>query len=219
MRNATLLMIFTLPLVAPNILAQKRDFLTPFEASQLREAQNPNDRLQLYSTWALQRLTEIEKIAVDPKPGRATFVHDLLEDYTHIIEAADMVAEDALHRKVAIDVGIGVISGSEKDFLARLEKLRDSKPKDLARFEFVLREAIETTEDSLDLNQQDLGARAGAVAAKERKEQKERLANMTPADREKKNVEEYKEATQKRKTPTLRRPGETLPGPAANKER
>ncbi len=217
MRNAILLLVLILPVLVINMPAQKRDFLTPFEANQLREAQNPNDRLQLYSTWALQRLTEIEKIAADPKPGRATFVHDLLEDYTHIIEAADMVAEDALRRKVALDVGIEAISGSEKDFLARLEKLRDSKPKDFARFEFVLREAIETTEDSLDLNQQDLGARVGAVAAKEKKEQRERRANMSPADREKQNVEEYKEATQKRKAPTLRRPGETAPGAAPNK--
>ena len=54
MRNAILLLVFTLPL-----LAQKRDFLTPFETGLLREAQNPNERLALYSRWALQRLTEI----------------------------------------------------------------------------------------------------------------------------------------------------------------
>lgn len=212
MRNAILLLVLSLPL-----LAQKRDFLTPFETDQLRETQNPNERLALYSKWALQRLTEIEKIAADPKPGRALFVHDLLEDYTHIIEAADMVAEDALRRKVALDVGIEAITGAEKDFLARLEKLRDSKPKDFARFEFVLREALETTEDSLELNEQDLGARVSAVAARDKKIQRERRANMSPADREKQNVEEYKEATQKRKAPTLRRPGETAPGAAPNK--
>ena len=136
-------------------------------------------------------------------------VHPVL---AKIIEAADMVAEDALRRKVTIEEGIGTYVDAEKDLLARLEKLRDSKPKDSARFEFVLREAIETTEDSLDLNEQDLGTRANAIAARQRKEQKERRANMTPADREKKDVEEYKEATQKRKVPTLRRPGETLPG-------
>jgi len=207
MRIVMLLLVLWLPL-----LAQKRDFLTPFEADQLREAQDPNDRLQLYSKWALQRLTEIEKIAVDPKPGRATFVHDLLEDYTHIIEAADMVTEDALRRKVAIDVGVEAYSGTEKDLLARLEKLRDSKPKDLARFEFVLREAIDTTEDSLDLNQQDLVARAGTVAAKDKKEKQERLADMTPADRAEKKEQEKKVDAGKRKAPTLRRPGETLPG-------
>jgi hypothetical protein len=217
MRNTTLCLAILLPVLAPSLLAQKRDFLTPFETDQLREVQNPNGRLQLYSTWAKQRVAEIEKIAADPKPGRATFVHDLLEDYTHIIEAADMVADDALRRKMTIEEGIGTYAGAEKDLLTRLEKLRDSKPKDFARFEFVLREAIETTEDSLDLNQQDLGARASAVAAKDKKEQRERLANMTPEERKEKNVEEYKEATQKRKAPTLRRPGETLPGSSPNK--
>ena len=138
MRNAVLILTLTLPALVINLLAQKRDFLTPFEADQLREVQNPNERLQLYSTWAKQRMAEIEKIAGDPKPGRATFVHDLLEDYTKIIEAADMVAEDALRRKVTIEEGIGTYVDAEKDLLARLEKLRDSKPKDSARFEFVI---------------------------------------------------------------------------------
>ena len=62
MRSATLVLALTLPALVINLPAQKRDFLTPFETDQLRETQDPNERLGLYSTWAKQRLAEIEKI-------------------------------------------------------------------------------------------------------------------------------------------------------------
>ena len=209
MRNAILLAILSLPLLAQ----QQRDFLTPDEADQLREVQDPNDRLKLYSKWALQRLDEIEQMTASAKAGRATFIHDLLEDYSHVIEAMDTVADDALRRKLSIDVGIGALAAAEKDMLARLEKIRDAKPKDLARYEFVLRDAIDTTQDSLELSQEDLGARAAAVVSKEKKEKAEREASLTPTDAAEKKVEDKKTEAPKRKAPTLRRRGETPPAP------
>src|SRR5579862_1707037 len=118
----TLAATLTLPLAA-----QQRDFLTPDEADQLREVQEPNARLGLYSKWALLRLDEIEQMIASNKAGRAVFIHDLLEDYGHILEATDTVADDALHRKLSIDAGVAVLTAAEKDMVTRLEKIRDSK--------------------------------------------------------------------------------------------
>ncbi len=201
--------LLTVPLAA-----QQRDFLTPDETDQLREVQEPNERLGLYSKWALLRLDEIEQMIASSKPGRAAFIHDLLEDYGHIVEAMDTVADDALRRKISIDTGVTALTASEKDMVTRLEKIRDSKPKDLARYEFALTDAIDTTQDSLELNQADLPARAASVAAKEAKEKEERLATMTPAEAADRKAEEKKAAPPKRKAPTLLRPGETLPDTA-----
>jgi hypothetical protein len=209
MRTTILLVILSLPLAA-----QQRDFLTPDEADQLRLVQEPNERLKLYSKWALLRLDEIEQMIASAKTGRATFIHDLLEDYSRIIEATDSVADDALRRKLIIDVGIGAVSAAEKDMLERLQKIRDAKPKDLARYDFVLREAIDTTEDSLELSQQDLRDRAAAVAAKASKEKEERKVSMAPAETAEKKAEDKKAEAPKRKVPTLRRPGEPPPAPA-----
>ena len=165
------------------LAAQQRDFLTPDETDQLREVQEPNERLALYSKWALLRLDEIEQMIASARPGRAAFIHDLLEDYGHIIEATDAVADDALRRKISIDIGVTTLTGSEKDMVTRLQKIRDAKPKDLSRYEFaLLTDAIDTTQDSLELNQADLPGRAASVAAKEAKEKQERLATMTPAE-------------------------------------
>src|SRR5665213_1678789 len=98
----TLICTLTATLLALPLAAQQRDFLTPDETDQLREAQEPNERLALYSKWALLRLDEIEQMIASSRPGRAIFIHDLLEDYGHIIEATDAVADDALRRKIAI---------------------------------------------------------------------------------------------------------------------
>ena len=219
MRNAIVPMILApLALLALPLAAQQRDFLTPDETDQLREVQEPNERLKLYSKWALLRLDEIEQMIASSKAGRATFIHNLLEDYGHIIEAMDTVADDALRRKLKIDIGITALTTAEKDMMVRLEKIRDSKPKDFARYEFVLSDAIETTQDSLELNEADLPGRAAAVAAKDKKEKEERLATMTPAEAAERKADEKddkKDAKPTRKRPTLMRPGEKLPDPYA----
>jgi len=209
-------LIFTLTaaLLALPLAAQQRDFLTSDETDQLREVQEPNARLALYSKWALLRLDEIEQLIASNRPGRAAFIHDLLEDYGHIIEAMDSVADDALRRKISIDTGVTALTGSEKDMVTRLEKIRDAKPKDLARYEFALSDAIDTTQDSLELNQADLPGRAASVAAKEAKEKQERLATMTPAEAADRKAEDKKAAPPKKKAPTLLRPGEKLPDTA-----
>jgi hypothetical protein len=198
--------LLTLPLAA-----QQRDFLTPDETDQLREVQEPNARLELYSKWALLRLDEVEQMIASNKPGRAAFIHDLLEDYGHIIEAMDAVADDALRRKIALAAGVTTVTNSEQDMVKRLQKIRDAKPKDLARYEFALNDAIDTTQDSLELNQADLPGRAATVAAKEAKEKQERLATMTPAEAADRKTEDKKAAPPKKKGPTLMRPGEKLP--------
>jgi len=212
MRN--LILLFTTSLLTLPLAAQQRDFLTPDETDQLREVQEPNERLGLYSKWALLRLDEVEQMIASAKPGRAAFIHDLLEDYGHIVEAMDTVADDALRRKISIDVGVTALTTSEKDMLARLQKIRDAKPKDLARYEFVLADAIDATQDSLELNQADLPGRAASVAAKEAKEKEERLATMTPDEVKERKAEEKKTAPPKKKGPTLMRPGEKLPDSA-----
>ena len=205
--------------------AQQRDFLTPDEINQVRIAQEPNDRLKLYDYFARQRMDQIHKLMETEKPGRSALIHDLLEDYTKIIEAIDAVADDSLQRKKPIDVGIAAVSTGEKEALAELNKISEAKPKDFARYEFVLREAIETAQDSLEQNEQDLGQRASEVVAKEKSEKEAREAAMkptqaTPEDGKAnaKAIAGEKEASRaaakadapKRKPPTLLRPGEKI---------
>ena len=191
--------------------AQDRDFLTADEADQIREAQEPNARLKLYIHFARQRLDMLQQIVAKEKPGRSAFIHDTLEDYTRIIEAIDTVADDALKRKVTLAEGVGAVAAAEKAMVAALKKIEAMQLKDRQRYEFALKTAIETTEDSAELSTQDLNTRASELAVQADREKKDREALLPQKELETRKTAEKKETESKRKAPTLRRKDEVVP--------
>lgn len=193
-------------------LAADRDFLTTDEADQVRLTQEPNARLKLYVQFAAQRIQFIEHLLARQQPGRTNLIHEALEDYTKIIETIDTVADDALLRGERIEEGIAAVAEAQEKFLETLRKLEQAQPRDMARFRFALETAIETTEDSLEINREDLRERAAGVAEREKQERRQLEELMTPENvRERKEQAEQtqkKEEEHKRKAPTLYRKDE-----------
>jgi hypothetical protein len=190
-----------------------RDFLTADEADQIREAQEPAERLKLYAKFARERVKLAEQLLAKEKPGRSLLVHDTLEDYSNIVDAMDSVVDDALKHKAEVKPGLDAVAAMEKEVLPILQKIQEKRPLDMSRYEFVLQQAIETTSDSLQLAQQDVNVRAAGVEARDAQEKKTLESMMGTKEVEAKRADEKKtaETESKRKAPTLRRKGEVVP--------
>ena len=203
-----ILLLIALPLLA------QRDFLTPDEVERIREAQEPNLRLTLYTNYAKLRLDLLKQLFAKEKPGRSILIYNQLDQYTKIIEAIDIVADDALRRKLDLTLGIAEVAKAEEKMLAELQKFSASEPKDISRYDFVLKNAIEVTQDSLEISKADLKDRGRTVAEREVAIKKEREALLSSEDKKEKAEAEKKSGETERKThkaPTLRRKDEKPP--------
>lgn len=203
-----LLAAVMIPAVFAPALCAQRDFLTSDEVDQVRLTQEPNERLKLYLEFAQNRLNLVEQLLQKNKPGRSLLIHDALDDYSKIIDAIDTVGDDALRRKLPIDKGEVDVVKSEKDFLAKLNQVEPANPSDISRYNFVLQQAIDATNDSLDLSQENIGSRASEIASHDAKEEKKRESMMRPSEVAEKKKVEAAEQEKKKKQPTLYRPGE-----------
>jgi hypothetical protein len=151
--NARQLAIGTVLAIAalgPLAGAQRREFLTDGEIEAVREAQDPNDRLKLYTDFAHQRLWLVEKALAGSEADRAPQIHTTLSEYNRILEAIDANVDQALTRRDLMRKGLEYALKNEPDFLKLLESFQARNPKDLDEYRFALSQAIENTKDSID---------------------------------------------------------------------
>jgi len=196
-----------LALVAP--LAAQGDFLTNAEVERIRDAQEPNLRMEAYANFAKERIDLIKSLIAKDKPGRSLMIHDALEDFAKIVDAMDDVTDDALERKIEVKKGVEALERMDTAALVELKRVQDSHPRDLERYEFVLTQAMDTAKDSLDAAREDLGERMNKLLARRHGEEERDKAESAPVEGAKLPVTPVSPDTQK--APTLLRPGERPP--------
>jgi hypothetical protein len=168
MSTAKKLALVVLLLATTLAFARKRDPLTDAEADQLRQvAMEPQKRLQLYIKFTGARLDSIDQARSDPKQaqGRGTTIHDLLEDFTSLVDEINDNLDQYEARPLDKDQtkefqkGIKEVITAEQRFRARLRTLRhdvDTDPQTRTEsrdYVFVLQDAEDALKSSLEMAQ------------------------------------------------------------------
>jgi hypothetical protein len=168
----------TAVILATGSQAQRREFLRGDEVEQVREAQEPNDRLKLYALFARDRLDRIDKALVGKaSEERGAVIHDLLYEYQQIIDALDDVADLAGTKRDLVRKGIDAVVRAEPDYLKRLQAIEDKNPSDRETYRFALKEAIDSTQSSLEESKKLLAKQPAPSKGELKKEEKEREAD------------------------------------------
>jgi len=135
----------------------RRDPLNEAEVDQLREqAQDPRKRLKLYITFAHARMTAIEQLRNDPKLAvdRARQIHDLLEDFTNIVDEIDANVDNYHERNADLRKPLKELIEADADWQLRLRTLKEAPTADPAaakearQYYFALDSAIDSVESS-----------------------------------------------------------------------
>jgi len=146
--------------------AKRRDPLTEAEADQLREvAMQPYERIKLMIKFTEARLVAIDQVRVDPKlaAGRGKQIHDLLEDFTSLLDEIndnlDQYEARALNKDTVKQYHKGLKELIEADArfdlkLRTLKSAAETDPqtrKELPDFRFVLQDAQEALKSNADM--------------------------------------------------------------------
>ncbi len=151
-----------------------REPLTPAEIDGLRDAaQDPDQRLRLFITFARNRVTALETIGSDPKEtDRAGQIHDKLQDFVDIYDEMNDNIDTFLERKANLRKSLKLVIEADTEFQARLRALKTaagSKPSEASKYEFLLISAVDTVDSSVQDHRQLLTEQE--EAAKHKKKQ------------------------------------------------
>ena len=156
----------------------RRDPLTDPETDQLREvAQEPAKRLKLYITFARARLTAIEQLRADPKlaSDRGRQIHDLLEDFTNIVDEIDDNVDMYHERNADLRKPLKEVIEANSDWQLRLRTLKETASagadaaKEARQYYFALSTAIDSVDSSAETGRKVLDEQNKAFAQKKKK--------------------------------------------------
>lgn len=155
-----------------------REPLNEKEIDELREtAQEPEKRLKLMVQFARARLATIEQMRGDPRfaAERGARVHDLLEDFTKLVDEIGDNLDDYAGRKADLRRALKPVIEADSEFQLKLRTLKeqgagagDAAKGETREYAFALQSAIEAVNASLDDARKMLADQE--VAFKEEKE-------------------------------------------------
>lgn len=158
--------VFLLLLLSVAAAAKRRDPLTEAEADQLRQvAMEPYNRIKLMIKFTEARLVAVDQVRVDPKlaADRGKQIHDLLEDFTNLIDEINDNLDQYEGRSLDKDTvkqyhkGLKELIEADARFDLRLRTLKSATEtdpvtkKESPDFRFVLQDAMDALKSNADM--------------------------------------------------------------------
>lgn len=164
------LLVLALVPVAP--AQRQHDPLNPVEIDQLRDAaQDPEERLKLLVIFTRVRLDAVEKARSDAKAtNRGQQIHDRLQDFLDVYDELNDNIDMFSDRKEDVRKPLRNILEADTEFQAKLRALKQSAtaaPAEEKQYDFLLANAIDTLDSSIEDHRQLLTEQE--EAAKHRK--------------------------------------------------
>jgi len=155
--------------------AQKHpDPLSQLEIDKLRDtAQDPLERLKLYVEFARARLQALDQARSNPKvTDRGVDTHDRLQDFLDIFDELNDNVDTFADRKEDLRKALKIVIEGDSEFQSKLRALKDAagvSPAELKSYGFLLTNAIETVDSSIEDHRQLLDAQIEAAKQKKKK--------------------------------------------------
>jgi hypothetical protein len=155
----------------------RSDPLTDPEVDQLRDAaQDADQRLPLYVTFARARLASLEQARSDPKvTDKAQAIHDRLQDFVDVYDELNDNIDTFVGRKADLRKALKTIIDADDEFQAKLRALKDSaraSPEETKQYEFVLSDAMEDVDTSVTDHRELLTEQIAEAKLKKERKQK-----------------------------------------------
>jgi hypothetical protein len=135
--------------LVPAVRAQK-DYLSALEADKVRDAENTNERIKLFVTFADDRLKKFQYELEHPSSNKHTeMLNALMNAYVGCVDDAADLIQLGIQKQENIRAGIDLMAGRSKEFLEILQKIAANGP-DLDMYKDNLDDAIEGTRDAMN---------------------------------------------------------------------
>ena len=134
---------------------QRHDPLTDAESDQIRElADQPDKRMELFLKFIGARFDTIEQMQGDPRlaAGRGQHIHDLLQDITSLVDELDDNVDDYMDKKEDVRKSLKKVIEADTSYQLKLRTLKDRNQasKEFNEYNFVLQDATDAVNGSLD---------------------------------------------------------------------
>jgi hypothetical protein len=131
----------------------KKDYLSPLEAEQIRDATTVSERVRLFLGFAADRLRKIDYELERKEKDRewSERMWGLINAYTGCVDDAADFLQAGLEKQENLRPGTKELDKRTKEFLPKIHALRDNPV--LANFKADIDDAIESTQDAAETAQ------------------------------------------------------------------